>query len=234
MDAAADISQQINDLLRRMEDGVQRLTDAVNRVLSHVPEVFSWVVHRVQTLWNQFLEKMQEFWNWFTDKLSYVGNPFMLDGAAGGWREAGGVMMNQTREIDDSDLRVDDTWAGSGADQYRQSMPSQRDAMKSIDTDYASNIAAALVTMRNAIAIFWGAVGFAIIAAIAGVALATGEAISILGLPAVPPTAIGAIVTGLVAIGAATVNLYAQTASARDTMQKSFSGVQTWPEIVTG
>jgi hypothetical protein len=233
MDAAEELAQKINDILDKMRRGVDLLVEAVNRILSNVPSWAGWLVDKFQGLWDTFVNKLQEFWDWFVDKLSYVGNPFMLHGAAGGWREVGGLVMNQSRAIDDSDVLVDDNWAGRGADQYKQSLPPQRDAMKSVDADFANNIAGALAQIGNAIAIFWGLVVTATLTAVVGLSVATGTAVSIIGLPAAPPAAYTAVAAAIAQLAAGTIQLYAQTAAAQDTLAKTQSGVQTWPAFVT-
>lgn len=234
MDAAAEIAKKVNEILQKLQDGVQVLIDTINATLKLVPEVLSWIVDKVKTLWDKFVAKLKEFWDWFVDKLSYVGNPFMLAGAAGGWREVGGLVANQVREIDDSDLTVDDNWAGRGADQYRQSVPPQREAMGSIDDDYANNVASALNETAWAIGTFWTLVVTATVTAVIGCATATGEAISILLLPAAPPTAYAAVAFALLQVAGGTVNLYMKTSSAQDMLNKTYSGVQSWPAFVTG
>lgn len=229
----AEIIQKINEILQKVRDGIDLLVDAVNLTLSFVPDALAWAVEEFRKGWDRLMSKLQEFWDWFVDKLSYVGNPFMLHGAAGGWREVGGLVSNQARAIDDSDLTVDDNWSGSGADQYRQSLGPQREAMTSVDDDFANNIAGALAQVGNAIAIFWGLVVTSVMTVVVGCAVATGEAISILGLPAVPPTVYTAVAAALAQLAGGTIQLYAQTAAARDTLGKTASGVQSWPAFVT-
>jgi hypothetical protein len=233
MDAAEELTREILEALEKVQRGMQTLVDAVNRTLALVPDVFAWVVEEFRRGWDAVLAKLQEFWDWFTDKLSYVGNPFMLHGAAQGWREVGGLVSNQVREIDDSDLTVDDNWNGRGADQYRQSLAPQREALTSIDDDFANNIAAGLVQLSIAITVFWGSVVTAIIALVVGLATATGEAVTIIGIPLVPPTALGAIAIAIGAVTAGTIVLFANAGGAEDNMAKTQSGVQSWPAFVT-
>jgi hypothetical protein len=233
MDAAEEILQKVREILQKMQSGVDAFIDAVNATLSRIPDFLDWIFDEVKKFWDKLVAKLKEFWDWFVDKLSYVGNPFMLGGAAGTWREVGGQVSNQQREVDDSDVTVDDNWSGRGADQYKQSLPPQRDAMKSIDTDFANNIAGGLTQLAVAIGIFWGLVVTAILTCVVGVSVATGAAVSILGLPAAPPAVYIAVTAAIVQLTTGTIQLVAQAAMVNDTMAKTRSGVQTWPAFVT-
>lgn len=227
-------AQQCIDMLRTLEGAVERLQRIINATLSVVPELLSWIVDRVVDGWNLLMDKLQEFWDWFTDRLAYVGDPFTLHDRSVTWKvDVGAVSANLRRDIDDHDLLVDDAWKGRGADQYRQSVPDQREAFTSLNADYAQRIGDALVAMRNAILIFWGAVLVAIIAVCVGFATATGAAVTVFGLPLAPPAALGGILIGLGAIGAALIAFSAASSIAHSNLASAMAGVQTWPTFVT-
>ncbi|TFV96721.1 hypothetical protein [Orlajensenia leifsoniae] len=230
-----DPAQEVREMIGKLQDKVEELTRIVNSTLSKVPGFLDWIVDKLIDGWNALMEKLGEFWDWFTDKLSYVGNPFGLHAASVSWTEdIGGKVANLVRDIDDSDLLVDDKWKGDGADQYRQSLDPQREALSSINSDFASNISSALSTLMLAIVAFWASVVAAIISVIVGFATATGAAVTVFGLPLAPPAALGGLAIGVGALAAGTATLYASAASARGTMSSTAAGVQTWPQFVTG
>lgn len=91
--------------------------------------------------------------------------------------------------------------------------------------------------LASAIYIFYGAVIAAIVILAAGLLTATGEAISVLGLPAVPPTVITAIVAAVAALSAAILNLRSQATSAQSAFddvanETSDFGAGGWPRAV--
>ncbi|MBW1638759.1 hypothetical protein [Microbacterium resistens] len=230
MDPAAEARRLLEQLQRQFEE----LRRVINDTLSHVPGVFQWVVDRVIEGWNWLVERVQEFWDWFVDKLSYVGNPFMLSGAANGWKESvGGPATEASRNVDRGMLAADDRWQEFGAEQYRQRVPLQQAAMKSLDTDYAQKIASMMDDLQVAIVAFWAGVVAAIISVIVGFTTATGEAVTVVGIPLAPPTALGAIAIALGALGAALAVMYSKAASARSTLKGTSSGIQTWPKFAS-
>ncbi|KQO96884.1 hypothetical protein [Leifsonia sp. Leaf264] len=229
-----DPAQEVSEMIAKLQGKVEELTRIVNSTLAKVPDVLSWVVDRLIEGWNTLMAKLGEFWDWFTDKLSYVGDPFGLNAAAVSWREdVGGVVANLVRDIDDSDLLVDDRWQGDGADQYRQAVDPQREALGSISTDFASNISSALSALALAIASFWGAVLLAIVSVIAGFVFATGAAATVFGLPIAPPAALAGLAGGLASLAVGMSILYATAGTVRGTLAGAASGVQTWPQFVT-
>jgi len=229
-----DPAQQVREMIAKLQDKVEELTRIVNSTLSKVPGFLDWIVDKLIDGWNALMEKLGEFWDWFTDKLSYVGNPFGLFAASTSWREdVGGVAKNLVRDIDDSDLLVDDRWQGDGADQYRQSLAPQREALGSIGADFATSIATALTILAGGIIAFWTGVVGAIIAVIVGFATATGAAVTVFGLPLAPPAALGGLAIGVGALAGGTAILYGVSALSRSTLAGAASGVQTWPQFVT-
>jgi hypothetical protein len=227
-------AQPVIDMLEKIEAAINKLQDFINKTLNLVPGFLGWIVDKVRDGWNSLVAKIEEFWDWFTDKLSYVGDPIALSNAASSWKvDIGGKVGNLARDIDDSDILVDDRWQGAGADQYRQAIPPQRDAMLSIKTDFANNIATGLESLRTAIVVFWGAVLAAIIGISVAFAVATGEAVTVFGLPLAPPTALGGLAVGLGAIGVAALNLQNVASGAKSSFETAAGGVQTWPTFVT-
>lgn len=73
----------------------------------------------------------------------------------------------------------------------------------------------------------------AIIAVVVGFVTATGEAVTVIGIPLAPPTALGAIAIAIGALGAALAIMYSQAASARSTLAETSSGIQSWPRFAS-
>lgn len=229
-----DFAQNVEDLLQKVQGAMNDLSSTVNGIISHIPGWLSWVRDRLEDAWNWMLGKLSEFWDWFTDKLSYAGNPFVLSSASVSWQQnIGGPTKNTARLIDDGNLAADDLWEGFGAEQYRQHVPGQRDAMNSIDDDFAQAIASTIDSLQVAIVAFWAGVAVAITGLIVAIAAATAEGVSIIGLPAVPATVAAGIGIAMVALGAALAIMYSQASSARSTLAKTASGIQTWPAFTS-
>lgn len=227
------IIDRVLELLEKIQQKLDEIVRLINAVLRTIPDYLSWIADRVKDAWDTTMQKIQEMWDWLADKLSYVGNPFVLNGAADGWKKMGGKVSRINDTIVDANLSVDDRWAGRAADQYQQSLEPQRRANTSIMSDYAENIGNAMSGLAVAITVFWGAVAVAIITllgALAGAAVATG---TIIGLPAVP-VLVGIGIAGfLVAAGAGVAILFVSAGQARTTMTSTTAGITTWPSIAT-
>jgi hypothetical protein len=233
METADQITARIVELLLKIEKKIDQIEAMINRILSAIPGVLSFIVNKVRDAWNKMLVKLGEFWDWFVDKLTYLGNPFVLNGAADGWKKMGGKVARINDTITDLNLSVDDRWTGFAADQYKQSIDPQRNANTSIMSDFAENIADAMTGLANAIVAFWVGVAVAIIAllsALAGAAVATG---SIIGLPAVPVLIVLGIVGFLAAAGGGVLILYIAAGSSKSAMDSTTAGITAWPKIAT-
>lgn len=226
-------ADRVIELLRQIQQKIDEITRLINAALDAVPAILSWVVDRVQEGWNQMLEKLAEFWAWFADKLSYLGNPFMLNGAAEGWKTVGTKVARINDGITDMNLSVDDRWTGYAAGQYQQSIEPQRRANTSIMSDFAENIGNAMSSLANAITAFWVGVALAIITllgALAGAAVATG---TIIGLPAAPVLVALGIAGFLVAAGGGVAILAVSAGGVRTTFASTQAGITSWPQIAT-
>lgn len=229
-----DIAAEAREALENVQQKLEELTSFVNSVLSKVPDMLSYIVDRFMDAWNWMLEKLGEFWDWFTDKLSYAGNPFVLGGAATAWRQSvAGPMTNVVRSIDDAQLAADDVWEGFGAEQYRQHLPAQREAMSSIAGDFAETVASVLDSIQTAIIVFWGGVVVAIASLAFGIAAATASGATIVGLPAVPAAVAAAVGVAVTSLGVTLAILYSNASSARSTLASTASGVSSWPAFAS-
>ena len=115
------------------------------------------------------------------------------------WIELGSPVAARATEADRSQSAVDTEWKGQAADRYAMSLGAQGKALTAVQGKLSSVIGPALGSVSTTLYIFYGAVAVAIVAMIVGIVTATGEAVSILRLPAVPPTVIVAVATAILA-----------------------------------
>lgn len=227
-------AEEVIEVLEKIEAAVEELQRVINSTLALVPDVMGWIVDRVKEGWDALMAKLAEFWAWFVDKLSYVGDPLALKAASSSWKtDIAGTTGNLARDIDDSDILVDDNWKGRAAEQYRQSIPPQREALDSIKADFAMKISDALGNLHAAILGFWVATVTAIFVIIGGFITATGAAVTVFGLPLAPPAALVGLGIGLATIGGAVLTLVITATGAKSTMEESVMGIQSWPAFVT-
>lgn len=227
------VIDRVLELLEKIKQKLDEIVRLINAALRTIPVYLSWIADRVKDAWDATLQKIQEMWNWLWDKLTYAGAPWVLNGAADGWKQMGGKVARINDTIVDANLSVDDRWTGRAADQYHQSVEPQRRANTSVMSDFAENIGNAMSGLAVAITAFWGAIAVAIITllgALAGAAVATG---TIIGLPAAPVLVGLGIAAFLVAGGAGALILFTSAGQARSTMSSASAGITSWPSIAT-
>jgi len=225
------IIERALELLEKIRQKIDEIVRLVNAALRLLPAALSWVADRLREAWDGMLQKIGEMWKAISEFFSHVGDPFMLNGAAQGWKTAAAKVSRINDTIMDANLSVDDKWTGSGADQYKQRIETQRRANTSIMADYAENVSGAMTGLAVAIGVFWGAVVVAILTllgALAGAAVATG---TIVGLPAVPVLVTIGIVTFLAAAGTGVAVLFLSAGQARATMTSTAAGIASWPPL---
>ena len=231
--------ERIMDLLDEVDEKIESLTDKINSILSWVPWGLGWAVDKFRDLWNVAMDKLSDFWDKVREFVSYIGAPWDLDSAKDSWLELGGPVAARASEADRSQSTVDTEWKGQAADRYAMSLGPQGKALAGVQGKLTSVIAPALGSVAGALYLFYGAVAVAIGAMIVGIITATGEAVSILGLPAVPPTVIAAIGVAILAIGTAVMNLRGAAAGANTEFLKVANetgdfGADNWPKAVIG
>jgi len=232
-----DQVQRILELLDEVEEKFDSLVGRINSILSHVPFFLQWAADKFRDLWDGVVAKWHEFWEKVGEFISYLGAPWDLDSAKDAWNALGGPVAERASEADRSQSEVDFEWKGRAADRYALSLGAQRSALTAVRDKLTSQIGPALGSLASAIYIFYGAVIAAIVILAAGLLTATGEAISVLGLPAVPPTVITAIVAAVAALSAAILNLRSQATSAQSAFddvanETSDFGAGGWPRAV--
>jgi hypothetical protein len=231
--------QRIYDLLEEVEEKIESLRDKINGILDWVPWGLGWVVDKFMDLWNKAMDKMSEFWDKVQEFVSNIGAPWDLDAAKEQWISVGGPVAARASEADRSQSAVDTEWKGQAADRYAFSLAGQNKALTAVQSKLTAVMGPALGKVSSALYIFYGAIIAAILALVAGIVLATGEAVSILGLPAVPPTVILAVVAAIGAISGAILILRSQASDANTEFLKVANetgdfGAQNWPNAAVG
>lgn len=226
--------QRIYDLLEEVDEKIESLREKINDILSWVPWGLGWVVDRFMDLWNRAMDKLGEFWDKVQEFVSNIGAPWDLDAAKDQWLTVGGPVAARASEADRSQSAVDSEWKGQAADRYAFSLTGQNRALTAVQSKLTSVIGPALGKVSSALYIFYGVVIGAIVTLVAAIVLATGEAVSIIGLPAVPPTVIAGIVAAIVAISGAILNLRGQASDANTEFLKVANetgdfGAENWP-----
>lgn len=230
---------RIFQLLDEVEQKVDSLTGKINSILSWVPWGLGWAVDKFMDLWSGAMSKLGEFWAKVKEIVSNIGAPWDLNSAKDDWASIGGPVSALAVQSSRPQSQVDAEWTGKAADRYALALTEQQKALTGVRDKLTAVISPALGDIANALYLFFGAVAAAILILIAGVVFATGEAVSILGLIAVPPTVITAVVACVAALGLATLNLLGSARSANTVFvnlrnnQGDF-GAGNWPPAVVG
>ena len=180
--------ERINQLLDEVQQKLDWLVDRINGLLSHVPFWLEWAVDKFRDLWDWAMEKVGQFWDKVAEFVSYLGQPWDLNDAKERWIQLGSPVAARAFESDKSQSSVDGAWKGRAADQYANALTAQKAALSSVQSKLTNPMGPALGSLASALYIFFGVVIGAIVALIVAHGVATGEAVSIIGLPAVPPT----------------------------------------------
>ena len=227
--------EKLRTLLQEVEQKIDSLVDKVNGILDWVPWGLGWVVDKFKSLWNKAMDKLGEFWDFISPIMVLIGRPWDISDAQSDWTKVGSDVSGEVVTATDGELSVDDNWTGTAAEQYKKALANQKAALMAIKTTFTDKIAPALAGMVSALYTFYVGVGVAIAAMIIGIVAATGEAVSILGLPAVPPTVLVAIVVAIGAIVKTGFDLRSAAASANATMmtlkgENTAFGHDNWPK----
>lgn len=228
---------RIQELLDEVQEKLDWLVDKINGLLSSVPFFLQWAVDKFRELWDWAMEKVGQFWDKVREFVSYLGQPWDLNDAKERWIELGSPVAARAFESDKSQSAVDGAWKGKAADRYANALGAQKSALTSVQSKLANPMGPALGSLASALYIFFGVVIGAIVALIVAHAVATGEAVSILGLPAVPPTLITAYGACIVLLIGAMTNLN-NAASNSNTVflqvaaETSDYGSENWPPAV--
>lgn len=230
---------RIMDLLDEIDEKIQAVTDKVNDILSWVPWGLGWVVDKFKDLWDQAMDKMGGFWDQVREIVANIGAPWDLDAAKDEWLRLGGPVAARATEADRSQSAVDTEWKGQAADRYALSLGPQGRALAAVQSKLTSQIGPALGSLASALYVFYVLVAVALAALVFAIIAASGEATSIIGLPAVPATILGAVVVAIGAIATAVINLRAAASTTNTTFLEVANetgdfGAENWPAAVIG
>lgn len=228
---------RIRELLDEVQEKLDWLVDKINGLLSHVPFYLEWAVNKFRDLWDWAIEKVGQFWDKVVEFVGYLGQPWDLNDARNRWIELGSPVAARASESDKSQSEVDSAWKGRAADKYANALTAQKLALASVQAKLANPMGPALGSLASALYIFFAVVIGVIVALIIAHGVATAEAVSILGLPAVPPTVATAYGAAIVALIGAIANLN-NAASSSSTVFRQVAaetadyGTNNWPRAV--
>lgn len=227
-----EIIEKINGLLDKVQGKLEELANKVNGILSHVPFFLQWAVDKFMDLWNTMLDKLGEFWDWFTEKLAYAGDPFGLGDAGERWNtDLGLITKALADQIDDEhELLVDDNWTGTAASAYKEQVPEQEDALRTLG-QFATNVHSAMGTLKAGIITFWGAIVTALVGLAVAIVIATAAAGTVIGLPAAPVAVVAGVIAFLLAAGTGVAVLYLLADSAAGTFRDARQYATDWPDF---
>ena len=180
-----------------------RLLEAFNTTLDKIARFAGWIAEKAVDFWNsKVVPKWQEAVDWMGEHWNVFGAPWLCFDKAADWRtDVGQPVSERAGLAAKGQLDVDNTWKGSAATRYNERLSQQESALKGVSEQFAETIASALVKVGAGIITWWLGIIVGIGILVICILTATGEAISVLGLPAVPPTVLagwGAFIGGLI------------------------------------
>jgi len=180
-----------------------RLLEAFNDTLDKIARFAGWIAEKAVDFWNsKVVPKWQEAVDWMGEHWNVFGAPWLCFDKAADWRtDVGQPVSERAGLAAKGQLDVDNTWKGTAATRYNERLSQQESALKGVSEQFAETIASALVKVGAGIITWWLGIIVGIGILVICILTATGEAISVLGLPAVPPTVLagwGAFIGGLI------------------------------------
>jgi hypothetical protein len=226
----AELTNEIFITVRRIQDMVQTLANTINATLSGLSFLLGWIADRVRDAWNWFMGKIGEFWDWLRNILGNMGDGDAVTRTADAW--SNDIAAPVSKEVGLADLGVllvDNNWTGKAADVYKGVVPPQKAALDAVKRNFADGVSLALSQLRTAITTFKGAMIVALAALVAGVIGAIGSADTIIGLPAAPVIAAGAVAVAAAAIYYGVTNLTSASASANTQLRQKLADSSAYP-----
>lgn len=236
-----DVIDEINGLLEEIEADFQEIQSAVGGVLSSIPGWMSWVRDQVTEAWDGLAAKVNEFWTYLDELVDETfGQPDVISSVADAWGEmVGKPVSSQVGVIDDGNLMVDDNWAGSAADAYKQRVDLQKAAATSIKSNLTLWMANILTTVHGALTEFLTTVltaltilAGALLVALGSLVTGPGVLVGVIAITAGITTCVGTI-------GYACMALNGDFAEARTLLTNNVLGESTgfpndkWPSGAT-
>ena len=216
-------------LLQQLSEVVEELRQAVNSVLEIIPSWLGWVADQILKGWNWLCAKLEQLWAYLAELFARRGDPDALNAAADAWaRSVGGPVSARAGTAEAGALRVDDMWAGTAADQYRQILPAQKGAMAAVET-MTDAVGQALMSIKTGIYKFWGLVAVALAALIVSIIGAIASTATIFGAPAGPVIAAGGVVAFLAAVTGGVLALNGDVSAANNGLVKVLNDNTPYP-----
>lgn len=186
--------QDVEELVNRVERLIERIDrinkkiiEGLNGSLKLLPRS---VGNKIQQGMDEYDNILRKILQKITEPLTWVGNPSKLTSFGGTWINSVGASAADVASLMDAHhMRVDNYWKGEAVDAYKITLAAQKEAFVSIK-DSTAKIQSALFKVALAIIGFWLAIGAALISFVVELVTIAAEAFSVVGAPAVPPTAI--------------------------------------------
>jgi hypothetical protein len=235
--AEAALLERIDDTVGRIIKKTDQLSASVSDGIGWLPP---WVEPAVRDTWDQFVELMGQIWDKLTEIFSNLGAPWALSALAEDWsRLVSGPVSGIAGNANQDNTEVDRYWEGEAASAYLDTLFPQRVAMEKIQATFGAPLSSALDEMRNAIWIFWIALGTALLALLAGIIGAATASGTIVGIPAGVAIAVGAALVFLGALAGGYLQLRSTAESQNNTLVqklndnsgfRSEGGQVVWPQ----
>lgn len=199
--------EEILEKLRAKWDEVtakaDRLLEAFNKTVRTIGRFSGWVAEKAVNFWNSHVvPKWQQAVDWMSEHWNVFGAPWLCFESAGRWRTSVGQPVSGRAGLATrGQLDVDTTWKGSSAQRYNDRLTQQESALKGVSEQFAETIASSLTKVGAGIITWWLGIIVGVGILVIALVTATGEAVSVFGLPAVPPTVLagwGAFLGGLI------------------------------------
>lgn len=212
---------EIFDLLDEIQAKTDELANTVNHWLGRVPGWAAWVGDRIREAWDWLVQKANEFWDGLTLIVGNLGDPGKLSATASGWNSGVGAPVSaQVQVAEAGNLEVDDTWAGTAADNYRQRIGLHKTALDKIKSSMTDGLSSALNAVRTGVLVFWVAMVAALVTLIFGIVGALAATGTLVGIPVGVFAAAGAFALALAEIWGGGTILKSDCTSARNTLEQ--------------
>lgn len=227
-----EILEKLREKWDELMAKAQALLEAFNNTLDKIGMFAGWIADKAVDFWNNHVvPKWQEAVDWMSLHLNAAGAPWLCFGAAGDWRTLVGQPVSARAGLaTKGQLEVDTTWKGSAAQRYNDRLSQQEGAIKGVSEQFAETIASALTKVGAGIIVWWLGIIAGVGVLLICLAVATGEAVSILGLPAVPPTVLAGWATFISGVLIGTGTLTALCLNSKGDLEGVRSKLSGYPE----
>jgi hypothetical protein len=224
----AELFAQLAEATGHVEALSRQLQAAVTGKVHLLP---AGIRHAFLTGWNDLCAHLAGWWDFYAEVLANPGSPTRIRAAANAWTTlVGGPVSGRVAFADAGLLETDDTWNGTAADAYRESLPLQKTALQAIKASIADRTSNALDHVAELIYAFWGTVVAALIALAAGLLGALMASGTVFGLPAAPFIAVAAVTAATASLLTGMMLLDHQCQSAATTLQQVLADNTPFPD----